>query len=85
MSKFTNRMKEKFSLKQKAAPPRAKAEIGKEYSETIGKAGQTEYLVYVYSQELEQLNKKLLSLNQEAAARDVLDKEEAKKQSNAEA
>lgn len=66
--------RKKTSLKQ--AAPRAMDTINKEYSEALGKVGQTQYLVYVYTKELEQANSKLLSLNQEAAARQALDKQE---------
>ena len=74
-------MKEKFSLKPKAkAEPRDKAAINKEYSEIVGKSGQTQYLVYVYGKELEQLNGRLLELNQEAAERNKLDTAASKEQ-----
>lgn len=81
MSKFTTRMKEKFSLKPKdAAEPRAKEAISKEYSELIGKVGQVQYLVYVYTKETEQLNARLLELNQEANRRDILDAKDKTKE-----
>ncbi len=80
MSKFSNRMKEKFSLKPKAkaAEPRDKAAINKDYAETLGRAGQAQYIVYVHSKELEQANARLLDLNQEAAARNALEQAAAK-------
>lgn len=69
--------RKKVSMKEAASAPRTMEEINKEYSETVGKVGQTQYLVYVYTKELEQANSRLLSLNQEASARQVLDKNSA--------
>ncbi len=77
MSKFTNKLKEKFSLKNKQSQPepRSSDAINKEYSKTIGEVGQAQYLVYVYTQQVEQLNRRLYDLNQEAAERAKLDKQ----------
>jgi hypothetical protein len=66
------RKKEKFPT---SSAPRQIEEINKEYSELIAKAGQTQYLVTVYSNELKDLNAKLLKVNQEAAARNALEKQ----------
>lgn len=67
------RKKAKFPT---SSAPRALEEINKEYSELIAKAGQTQYLVTVYSNELKDLNSKLLKVNQEAAARNALTQQE---------
>lgn len=68
-------MKEKFSLKPKEKPqPRDKTTITKEYTDLLGKVANAQYLVYVYSKETDQLNTRLLELNQEANQRDILDK-----------
>lgn len=67
------RKKEKFPT---STGPRQIEEINKEYSELIAKAGQTQYLVTVYSNELKDINSKLLKVNQEAAARNALAKSE---------
>lgn len=68
------RKKDKFPKEQ---VPRAMEEINKAYSELLARAGQAQYLVYVHSNELEQVNKGLLALNQEAANRNALDKQAA--------
>lgn len=63
--------------------PRTLEEINKEYSQASGKAANTQYLIYVYTKELEQVNKRMLELNQEAAERNKLTSEEAQRQSAA--
>lgn len=67
------RKKEKFPT---ASQPRPLDEINQEYGQLISKAGQTQYLVTVYSNELKDLNAKLLKVNQEAAARNALSQEQ---------
>ena len=61
-------------VKLPPATPRQIEEIGKSYQEACNQAGQTQYQIYVHKQELERLNKVILSLNQEAAARNELNK-----------
>lgn len=56
------------------APPRPMEEIAKAYQEVCNQAGQVQYQVFVHTQELERLNKVLISINQEAAARTELNK-----------
>jgi hypothetical protein len=53
--------------------PRALPEIQKDYAQVCNNAGQIQYQIKVYEQELIQTNQRLLSLNQEAAARNQLD------------
>ncbi len=63
--------KEKFP---KENVPRSMDEINKEYARVLGEAGQNQYLVFVYSGQLEENNKQLLALNQEGAKRQELDR-----------
>lgn len=72
-------MKKFFQKKkhQEAQLPRSLDEIKKEYAELLSKAGNAQYLTYVYSKELEQVNGQLVKINQEAAARQELDKKES--------
>lgn len=73
MSKFFKKFGKKASLKTQATEPRSTEEIQKAYGEELARAGQNQYLVHVYGRELEQANQRLLSLNQEAAARQELE------------
>lgn len=75
-------MKDFFKKKrQKQVPePRSMDEIQKEYKELLSKAGNAQYLVYVYSKELEQVNARLLSVNQEAGVRQELDRKAPEQQ-----
>ncbi len=59
-------------------------EIQKEHSQASYEAGLAQYQVYVHTKDLEQKNAKLLSLNQEANARNKLDKESAPKEAQSE-
>jgi len=69
-------------LKRKKSPkppePRTIEDIQKVYTEILSKAAQIQYQVYVYKQELEKCNRDLVFINQEAAARQALDKASAK-------
>lgn len=56
--------------------PRKLEEIQADYAKAVSDSGQVQYQVFVYGEELKQLNHKLLQLNQEAARRAQLDKEE---------
>lgn len=60
--------------------PRSMDDIQKAYSEALSRAAQAQYLVFVHSRDLEQINEQLLSINQEAAARQKLDKESQPKE-----
>lgn len=68
--------------KQKEAPavPRSLEDIKKEYNEILTKSGNAQYLVFVYTKELEQLNRRLLEVNQEAGVRQSLDAQVKKEQ-----
>ncbi len=68
----------KAKKQAEAAPvPRKIDEIQAQYNEVAQRAGQAQYQVYVLEKDLELLNRKLLDINQEAAARNRLDKEAA--------
>jgi hypothetical protein len=69
-----------------AAPPepRNMEAIMKQYGEQCNRAGALQYQIYALGLELEQINKDLVSVNNEAAARQKLDKEAAEKQSKVE-
>lgn len=66
--KILNKLK-----KPKANEPRQLADIEKENGELLAKTAQLQYLIYVYKLDLENLNKRLVSVNTEAAARKDLD------------
>lgn len=69
--------------KSKPAPPpepRAMELIMKQYGEQCNRAGALQYQIYALGLELEQINKELVSVNNEAAVRQKLDKEAADKQ-----
>lgn len=53
--------------------PRSATEITKEYGEAVANAGKLQYLIYTYGKELEENNKRLMSLNNEFTARQNLD------------
>ena len=57
--------------------PRQIEEITKEYGELTQKVGHTQYQVYVLTKEVEQINNRLMSINNEAAARNELNKKAA--------
>lgn len=63
--------------KPKAPPPRAKDAIEQDYGRAISQAGQAQYQVSVYQEELKRMNEHLRNLNYEAAARNQLDRQEA--------
>ena len=54
--------------------PRQLAEIQKEYNDLMSKLGQASYQVFVIKRDIEALNARSLEINQEAAARNELDK-----------
>lgn len=56
--------------------PRALDEIHKEYANATSQAGQLQYQIAVYSDDLKRINDSLRSLNYEAAARQAADKKE---------
>jgi hypothetical protein len=54
--------------------PRSMEEIQKEYGELRARSGELQYTIYVYEADLAQMNSRLRGLNNEAAARQQLDK-----------
>lgn len=79
MKNMFKKNKSKFPT---AAGPRPLDEITKDYSVVSSQAFDAQYKAYVYSRELEQLNARLVEINQEAAMRKELDRqaEEATKE-----
>ncbi len=71
--KFFKGKGQKASKAPAASEPRAMAEIQKEYQQVALNAGQAQYQAFVHGEEAKNLNKRLLSLNQEAGARQALD------------
>lgn len=65
----------KVDLTPKA--PRTMEEIQKAYAEEVARAGQTQYQVYVFTEDLKQINLRLLDINKEAARRQALDAQQA--------
>jgi hypothetical protein len=65
-------------FKKKKVPnpqaPRSLDDINQEYRELLVKVATAQYLVYIKNAEIEQLNRRLLEINQEGAARQELDK-----------
>lgn len=82
MSRFFRRKTGAAKVSTKQTAPRTLDLIQKDYSELLAKAAQSQYLVYVHGKDLEQINQALVSVNQEAAARQVLDKEATKGESD---
>lgn len=76
-------MKNPFKRKKDKFPtptaPRDIEAIKSEYSSLAQQAGQVQYEVLVKSKDLEYINSRILAVNQEAAARQRLDKEAAAK------
>jgi hypothetical protein len=72
MSNAPKRNKQ-FKLPQQATP-RGLEDIQRDYQSTAAQAGQAQYQIYVWNEDLTRLNDKLKSLNSEAAARQELDK-----------
>lgn len=75
MKFFGNKNKK---IKTKPVEPRSMDEILKDNQELKTKAADAQYLIYVYTKQLESLNQDLLKLNQEGAARQQLDAEAKK-------
>lgn len=70
MKKFFSRKKDKkIDLAPKAPEPRQMVDIEQDYGKLVAQAGQAQYQVYVYTEDLKRINDALRSLNYEAAAR----------------
>ncbi len=63
--------------KPQAPVPRAKQQIEEDYGRLVAQAGQAQYQVFVYTEDVKRLNEALRNLNYEAAARNSLDKQAA--------
>lgn len=77
MSKFFRAAKKQAA--QKAPDPRVIDEIQKEYRQLATQSGEVQYQIYALEQNLEELNKQMIVLNHEGAARQKLDREAADK------
>jgi hypothetical protein len=64
-------------LKKKAQEPRKLDEIQKDYFDLRSRAGEVQYQIHVLSENLKEINKALVAVNNEAAARQNLDKQSA--------
>lgn len=80
MSKFFKGLKK--AKKAVDVAPREMPAIQEDYGRLVAQAGQAQYQIYVLNEDLKRLNSNLVAVNQEAAARQALDKattqEEAK-------
>lgn len=54
--------------------PRSVEELTRAFTAEAAKAGQAQYQILVYTEELRQINERLLKINQEADKRQKLDK-----------
>jgi hypothetical protein len=70
---MSSKSRRKVSLTNTTATPRAMADIQDEYGKLLPAAGQLQYEIKVKADDLNQVNAKLLNLNQEAHARKELD------------
>jgi len=59
---------------KKMSVPREMTAIQQEYQQLCANAGQVQYQVAIFTRELENINKRLEGVNNEAAARQQLDK-----------
>jgi len=70
--------KKSANTTEKQKEPRSMEEIQNIYKDLCLKAGQAQYQVAVIQAEIADTNRQLLDINQEAAARNELDKENKK-------
>ena len=66
-------MKKLLNKLKKTPAPRPFEEIQAEYQQLSARAANSQYQAYVYSQDLEAVNKRLVEINHEAKARQDLD------------
>jgi len=71
-------------LAQQPEVPRAMDEIKKDYQELSAQVANAQYTAFIKAKEVEQLNLRLLSLNQEASERTKLDSQEVSKKAKVE-
>lgn len=67
-------MKNMFKKKANPEAPRSLDEIEKEYQQLSAQAANAQYKVFVHSEELKQVNKRLMQVNQEYGERQQLDR-----------
>ncbi len=77
MNFFKGKGKKPADKSMTPSEPRPIADIQKEYQQVALNAGAAQYQAFVHGEEVKNLNKRLLSLNQEAGARQALDKQKA--------
>ncbi len=77
MSKFFKSKKAQAKMVETPSP-RSIADITAEYNQTALLAGSVQYQIKVYESQLNDLNQKLLALNNEGALRQKVDAETAK-------
>jgi predicted nucleotidyltransferase len=71
---MANKPKNKpFNGTQPAPEPRQESEIQSDVDQLVKHAGETQYKVFVYQQDLENINARLVALNNEAFKRRQLD------------
>lgn len=68
----------KLKKKLEAPAPRQLDEIQREYSDISAKAGNAQYLTYIYQNDLQYYNQRMRELNHEADLRKKLNAEVAK-------
>lgn len=66
-------MKNLFKKKANPEAPRPFDEIEKEYQQLSAQAANAQYKIFVHTEELKQVNKRLMQVNQEAGERQQLD------------
>jgi hypothetical protein len=77
---MSNKSARKVSLPKPNPTPRELQAIKDEYAQTLPGAGQLQYEIEVKKDDLSRVNRKLRSLNEEAAARIELDKASSPKE-----
>lgn len=83
MNPFSRKKKQPKMLQ--APPPRELKDIQNEYNQLSLRAGQCQYQTFVLGKDLEQINHRLVQVNQEAAERNKLDAAAKAKAADAEA
>lgn len=63
----------KVSLATNPPPPRVLNQIEEDYGRLVAQAGQAQYNIHIYTEDLKRINEGLKNLNYEAAARKNLD------------
>lgn len=73
----------RFQKNKVAIPdaPRSTEDLTKIYQDLAARAAQSQYLVYVHTKNLTELNEQMIGVNREASERDRLDKQAAQTKS----